>query len=211
VSAASTAAAGVGARRESSSYAEALMQTRLDIAKLLPLSLTRSNDYVALTDKQRESLTARLLHTHELVDGSLRGANTTGDVRRQVVTDLELDAMAILGVGSAPEESLSAWKVHSSWTFECSECRLADYIDPGVFAAATVPQVALQFPPLDISSWLRRWSVELQGTFTKLSAAKVFCAAIAQLIAIDLLLAALLTMIALLHVTGHLNRQGASA
>jgi hypothetical protein len=178
---------------------------------LLPLSLTRSNDYAALSDMQRQSLTGRLLHAHELVEGSLRGANTTGDARRQAVTDLELDAMAILGIGSAPEESVSAWKVHSSWTFECSDRRLADYIDPAVFAAATVPQVAPQPSLLDVSSWLRRWSVALQGTFAKFSAAKEFCEAIAQLIAIDLLVAALLTMIALLHITGHLNREDATA
>ena len=63
---------------------------------------------------------------------------------------------------------------------------------------------------IDVSLWLRRWSVALQGTFLKFSTAKLFCEAVAQLIAIDLLIAALLATIALLHVSGHLNRESRS-
>jgi hypothetical protein len=187
------------------------MQQKLDVSILVPRALRESADYEALTAKQRAGLSGRLLHAHELVEGALLGANTTGDARRQAITDLELDAMAILGVGSAPDESVSAWTVHSSWTFECSDRRLADYIDPAVFGAATVPHGPSQLSSLEISPWLRRWSVALQGTFGKFSAATGFCEAIAQLVAIDLLIAALLTVIALLHVTGHLNREGTTA
>lgn len=123
------------------------------------------------------------------------------------MSDLELDATAVIGIGGDPEKTVSAWKVHSSWTFECSEHRLADYIDPSVVAAAVAPQIDVHTFPVDVSHWLRRWSVALQSTFKKLSTAQLFCEAVAQLIAIDLLIAALLTTIALLHVSGYLNRQ----
>lgn len=183
------------------------MQQKPDVSILVPRALRESADYGALTAKQREGLTARLLHAHELVDAAVEAANASGEAQRQAVLDLELDAMTIISVVGEPEKAVSAWLVHSSWTFECSDRRLADYIDPAALRVASAPKLALEASSDDVSRWLRGWSEALQSTFRKLSAAKTFCEAIAQLVAIDMLTAAMLTSIALLHVSGRLKRQ----
>lgn len=182
------------------------MPQKLDVSMLIPRPLRESADYEALTAKQREGLRARLLHAHELIDSAVQAANASGEAQRQAILDLELDAMTIISVVGEPDKTVSAWIVHSSWTFECSDRRLADYIDPAALGAASAPQLSLESSAVDISRWLREWSQAVQNTFRRLSGAKAFCEAIAQLLAIDMLTAALLTSIALLHVSGHLKR-----
>jgi hypothetical protein len=180
------------------------MQRGLETDNLLPLALTQSDDYGALSPEQRKGLLGRLLHAHELVDGSLLGAKASGDEQKEILSELELDAMTSSGIGD-PEKNVSTYSVHASWTFDCSDCRLADYVDPAVFVAVAALQVTPDASQDQVSAWLRQWSAALRATYDKLSGAKVFCEAIAQLIAIDLLVASLLTKIALLHLSGYLN------
>jgi hypothetical protein len=180
------------------------MQRSMDANNLFPLALTQSDDYRALSPEQRKGLTGRILHAYELVDGSLLGAKASGGEQKEILPELELDAMTLIGPRD-PEKGVSAYLVHESWTFDCSDCRLADYVDPAVFVAAAALQMTVDASPDQVSAWLRQWSAALQATYDKLSSAKVFCEAIAQLIAIDLLVASLLTKIALLRLSGYLN------
>jgi|HubBroStandDraft_4_1064222.scaffolds.fasta_scaffold179895_1 hypothetical protein len=197
----------MGARGEPANRAETLMQSSLSAENILPSALTQSGDFEALSPEQRRGFMGRLLDAHELVDASLHGSKVAGEVLRQTLLDLELDAMTFIGVGDPPEKAVSAWTVHSSWTFECSDCRLGDYVDPTVFVAAEALQVTLDASQAQVSEWLRQWAAALQATFAKLSGAKLFCEAIAQLIAIDMLVASLLMKISLLHISGYLNRR----
>src|SRR4029077_7660026 len=180
------------------------MQRSLNANNLFPLALTQSDDYGALSPEQRKGLAGRILHAHELVEGSLLGGKASRDEQKEILSELELDAMTLIG-SRDPEKVVSAWQVHASWTFECSDCRLADFVDPDVFVAVAGFQMTVDASPDQVSAWLRQWSAALQATYDKLLSAKVFCEAIAQLIAIDLLVASLLTKIALLRLSGYLN------
>jgi hypothetical protein len=187
--------------RHAARQQEAPMQPSIDANNLFPLALTQSDDYRALSPEQRKGLLGRLLHTHELVDASLLGAKASGDEQKEILSELELDAMSVIDLRD-PEKGVSAYLVHQSWTFDCSNCRLADYVDPAVFVAVAALQMTVDASPDQVSTWLRQWSAALQATYDRLSRAKVFCEAIAQLIAIDLLVASLLTNIALHHLDG---------
>ncbi len=180
---------------------------RAPIARmLLPQVLTQSGDFEALSPEQRAALVGRLAKANELIDDSLRAAEESGNSLREALLNLELDAMAILSISDPPAKTVSAWQVHASWTFECSHCRLANYVDRTAFIAMAALTVVVDVPRDQLSSWLRIWSAALKATFDRLSNATAFCDAIAQLIAMDMLAASLLTNVARLHVGGVLNR-----
>jgi hypothetical protein len=73
--------------------------------------------------------------------------------------------------------------------------------------AVSVPQIVSAGLSVEIAQWFRLWAHALRETFNRLSAAKSYCESLAQLIAIDMLIAVLLATIALLHIDGHLNSQ----
>jgi hypothetical protein len=174
-----------------------------DESNLLSECLTTSQDYEALSEVQRRALIARLLYARELIDAAVIVSNAQGAARRDAIVNMELDAMAIIAVGGEPQKTVSPWTIHSSWTFECSKSRLADYISADVLDAVSVPKSLSG----DVAQWFSLWAQALRVTFSRLSAAESFCESLAQLIAIDMLVSVLLPTIALLHIGGHLNRQ----
>jgi hypothetical protein len=183
------------------------MKSQTFAAHWLPAVLTESEEFSALTAEQRKGLIGRLLDTHELIELSAHGATATQDAFRRALLDIELDALAVTGVGESPDKTVSGWVIHDSWTFECSNSRLADFVNPAVLTAAEASSVTVNSSAEEVSTWLRQWSIALQATFNSLSTASTFCGAIAQLIAIDMLCASLVFRISLLHLSGLLNRR----
>ncbi len=169
----------------------------------IPTSLLESGDYQSLSLVQQRSLVSRLRHCAEIAEN---GRNATeGDVGSllEVIDDIELDALSIMSSFFDAENTVSPYRVHSSWTFECDRRLMAKYI--GEEESNLLRECPLPFDAalVDMRGWLSRWGNALQLALGRFSKSSSFSESVAQLIVVDALVSSYLVFAA----TARLNPQ----
>jgi len=151
----------------------------------LPDSLLSSDDYLALSIEQQQSLTARLRHCLEMAHAGLKAANEQLSNLNAAIDDIELDALAIISAYSDPRKALTPYIVHSSWTFECDRQAMAAHVSADASDFISSSALPLNASSEDVKNWLGRWARVFQASLNRFSAASSFAEAVTQLIVID--------------------------
>lgn len=99
---------------------------------LLPVTLIASDDFVALTDVQRNNFVAKLRYCEEIAGKADSAANASDSDLFDAIDDIELDALSLISGFSDDDTSVSPYKVHASWTFEADRQMLAQHVGPDI-------------------------------------------------------------------------------
>ncbi len=175
----------MGASSKSIRTAAALIMSNTIPRTNLPAALTSSLDYEALTELQRRGLTMRL----NLFDEAAEKAHVISGPPDLIhdLDDIELDVLTLLSVGT-PSETVSAYKIHSSWTFECefgrnhSENELMQILSSSSFTDAAGSESAS-------IAWVKNWGRQLRSAMNAFYIAESFTSAVSQLMIADALAA----------------------
>jgi hypothetical protein len=150
-----------------------------------PPSLVASEDYKALNAEQRHNFVARLRYCDEIAAKAVEGATGPDTLLFDVVDEIELDASSIMGGFSDAETTVSTYRIHSSWTFECDRSSVAGCVPPEVAEFLKSPCVGIGLSVQEAKAWLIRWAELLQLTLHRFGASLSFTGAVAHLIMID--------------------------
>lgn len=162
---------------------------------MIPFCLEKSDEYQGLTDRQRRAFEARLAHCVEIQE-TLRNLIDSSDLLlADSLDDVELDAFSVMSLRS-PDESVSPYLVHSSWTQYCSPENMSNAISEHLksFVNAPIPGSNGR------KNWLRGWADQVSDAVHRFQCAETFDAAVANCIAIDLLMTMILQFAAMRRV-----------
>lgn len=162
----------------------------------LPLSLIESEDYKALNAEQRSNFAARLRHCAEVAAKGGCAAKTEGAGLLDAIDDIELDAMSIMGGFSDVEATVSPYRVHSSWTFECDRQAMAGCVAADAASFLATARIGVDASHDDARNWLRTWAEVLRLTLNRFGTATSFTEAVAHLVVADALVCSYLVFAA---------------
>lgn len=161
----------------------------------LPPALIESDDYQNLNDIQQKNFVARLHYCEEIADNITSWLNKSSDWKneRDFLDDLELDVSAshVLPSGQ-PEEFISSWLIHSSWTFDLEPDVLRRSLSNELLDALDRALPSFSSAPESVDEWLGTQSKLICSLIRGFSACAEYASAIAYLIALDIAMASLL-------------------
>lgn len=159
----------------------------------LPSAIASSEEFVDLTEKQQFNYRARLRHVEEItlkIEEWLTGAETDFFAfLDSIELDLYINQGAPVGGG---EDHVSAWLLHTSWTFETSVARMSRFISPALREQLELPQPGLDAAIDQFGAWIRNQNQALTAALDSFFAASSFDEAMANQLAVDTLLVNLL-------------------
>ena len=167
-------------------------ETTVDLPEVLELS----NDFQALNSNQREAFRGRLQHCAMLArDLADIQSNSSAELFAKI-DDAELDAISVMSAATDPATTVSPYRVHSSWIFECDRKVMSSKVERSTAVFLSSPAFLTDLNSEGLAEWLRRWAAALQGTFLQLARAASFSEAVTQLLVVDALIAILLVFTA---------------
>jgi hypothetical protein len=149
---------------------------------ILPAVIIRSNDYVALSSRQRNNFAGRLYYCKEIAEKAANAISVQDSDLLGEIDDIELDAQSIM---SSSDGSVSPWLIHTSWTFEADNQLMIQYVESDVAEFLRNPPIGFEASKDDIRVWLRHWSKMLTLLLNRFSKSSSFTEAIVHLILID--------------------------
>jgi hypothetical protein len=158
----------------------------------LPEVLESSNDFRALNAEQQKAFRERLQHCAQLAHDL---ADVQGELSSELfamIDDAELDAISIMSAATDPATTVSPYRVHSSWMFECDRKAMSSKVERSTATFLGSPAFLPELNSAGLAEWLKRWAAAMQNTFRQLARAPSFSDAIAQLLVVDALIAILL-------------------
>lgn len=159
----------------------------------LPLVVLQSKEFFSLNARQKKNLSARIRYCIEIQEkAALLSESIASDFLEQL-TNIELDVSVILGHSGEPEESLSAYRIRSSWAIGCSKDEISNFIDADALEVLQQTTISFSCAIKEMRAWVIKWSQTLDSTLKKFSAAESYTKAFAALVLIDALLASYLT------------------
>lgn len=161
-----------------------------------------SADYAALNDEQRRNFLARLRYCEEVAEKAIAAARAHDLDLLDAVDDIELDVLSILSGFGEVDSTVSLYKVHSSWTFECDRRAMAALVPSDVADFLRQPPIGLTASVAEAVGWLDRWGRALSKAFACLAVATSFTAAVTHLIVVDALISSYLTFAACVRLGG---------
>jgi hypothetical protein len=168
----------------------------------LPLALLQSDDYGALNDEQRRNFLARLRYCEEIAEKAVAAAQMQDLDLLDAVDDIELDVLSILSGFGEVDSTVSIYKVHSSWTFECDRRSMAAFVPSAAVDFLRQPPIGLTACAAEVVAWLDRWGRALRTSLDCLTAATSFTAAVTQLIVVDALVSSYVAFAACVRLGG---------
>jgi hypothetical protein len=172
----------------------------------LPQAVLSSDDYKALNADQRNSLSARIEHCMEIVEAAEDAALKSGIELFSTIDDIELDALSIMSTFSDVTTTVSPYRVHSSWLFECDKQAMSRYVDRAAAQFLASASFPFEAASTELRSWLQRWAATMRATQGRLRNSASFTEAVVQLVVIDALVAAMLVFAAASRLNAHVNR-----
>ena len=163
----------------------------------LPKALGQSLDFKNLNVKQTQNFRNRLRYIEEVtlkIDEGLSSVSTL-DEHRSFIDRLELDLSINLSIGRNPEDEVSYWLVHSTWTSEVTASEMKKALGRDILGllAQSIPDVDLGVSKFRAT--LTTWNAGLKIIIDKFYLATTLAEALALYIAIDVMLANALTTI----------------
>jgi hypothetical protein len=173
----------------------------------LPAQLVESEEFLNLTDAQRAGLTARLHYFREIASKIPHDTTTDKGIFLENIDDVELDIFSILSDPGGVDRSVSFYRIHSSWTFECHPRKMLDGVGKEAlgFLSIAVPGAAASYA--EARAWSSLWASKLDGLLDGLQTAPSLESAIGHLIAIDAFASLFLTFAAVVRFNSGLNSQ----
>lgn len=158
---------------------------------VIPSALLESDDYKALTTKERDEFSARLCYCDEIAEKAYDAGKISDSALLGVIDDIELDAFSILSLGDA-KTRVSSYIIHSSWTFECDRGAMAQYVVPDAEKFLGSVSCALMMSGKNAKKWLVDWSRVMRLSLSKFGASSSFTESVTHLIVIDALVSSYL-------------------
>jgi hypothetical protein len=155
----------------------------------LPESIRQSDDFKALSIEAQHEFLARVRYIVEIAE-KISLLSEAEDFLFEL-ENIELDCLVNLSVRPQPKDHVSAWLVHSSWTFECNSASLAESVDKDFRRLIASPMPNENSDLKDITIWVNDLGMGLKSQLIRLTNARNFCAAIGALICVDAILATL--------------------
>lgn len=163
---------------------------------VLPVALLESADYLALDAAEKKDFAARTQYYREMSQKINDFAPSNNEELMSIIDDLELDSLSIIGL-STGVATVSVYRIHSSWTFECESGSLIKYVEPDVKEFLSATNIGLYSTNNDIFKWLEKWAKCFALTLNHLEMATSFTEAIALLVTINALISKYLTFAAI--------------
>jgi hypothetical protein len=173
-----------------------------DFLNGLPPSLLTSEDYNALNTEQQSNFAAKLRHCEEIATKGLDAAKLPGAGLFDAIDDIELDALSIMSAFADAETTVSPYRVHSSWTFECDRQAMAGYVAPDAVTFLVSAPIGIDASHEGARNWLRVWAQVLSSTLSRFSAAASFTEAVTHLVIADALVSSYLVFAATVRLSG---------
>jgi hypothetical protein len=155
----------------------------------LPPSIVSCDEFENLSEKQRFNYRARLRYVEEItlkIDEWLAGKETDFfSFLDTVELDLYINQGAPVGNG---EDHVSAWLIHTSWTFETSVAKMLRSLQSSVRERIDAPPPGLDAPIDQFRSWIQGQNEALTTALNSYFGAESFDQAMANQLAIDALL-----------------------
>jgi hypothetical protein len=169
----------------------------------LPSVLLQSADYKVLNAEQRRNFEQRLWTCEDLAVAGVNAAATADHELLGAIDDIQLDVLSLMSDFGVPESSVSAYKIQSSWTFECDRQTMAQYVTPQVGDFLRSPLIGVHASNAEARKWLANWANFVRLTLDSFAVSSTFTEAITHLIVIDALLAAFLVFAASFRLAGN--------
>jgi hypothetical protein len=172
----------------------------------LPQAMLSSDDYRALNADQRNSLSVRIEHCMEIAEAAENAALKSGTELFSTIDDIELDALSIMSAFSDVTATVSPYRVHSSWLFDCDKQAMSRYVDRAAAQFLASASFPFEAAPTELKTWLQRWAATIRATQDRLRNSASFTEAVVQLVVIDALLAAILVFTAASRLNTQVNQ-----
>jgi len=157
-----------------------------------PSAFLNASDVKASSPRQIANFAKRLDYIAEITETIMSEPVIVGaDEFREFLSDLELDVS--VNHNSPPsEEYIAPWLVHSSWTFDLTSSELRAGLSEILERALEEGAPLLNSNRVQFSNWLKDLGIGLREALDSFYDATSYSAALANLIAMDVLLAKLL-------------------
>jgi hypothetical protein len=154
---------------------------------MIPPCLENSNEFQWMAESERHDFKARLAYCIEILEKLRLLPDPSDKCFFSELDDIELDVYSVMSLGG-----ISPYQVHSSWTFNCKRETMfqALPVDFENFLACPVP--GPRSSPSQDRNWLHKFCNNLEGVFRAFEHAEIFDDAIANRIAVDVMMAMLL-------------------
>jgi hypothetical protein len=153
-----------------------------------PPALLSSSDYQALNIDQRQSLLNKLHYCEEIKEKGYSAANGLDENLIEAIDEIELDSLSIMSISGNPNKEVSAYKIHSSWTFECNRQLMARFILPEVSSFIGSFSIGLTTSNHATKKWLEEWARLIELSISHFARSSSFDEAVTHLIVIDALI-----------------------
>lgn len=168
---------------------------------VIPIELLESEDYKALSTKEKENFSARLRYCDEIVEKACLAVTVSDSDLLEAIDDIELDALSILSLGDV-QTKVSPYRIHSSWTFECDRQAMVQYVVPDAAQFLGSGSSALMASSKNAKEWLLKWCHVLRLSLSKFGTSSSFTEAVTHLIVIDALVSSYLIFAATARLNG---------
>lgn len=162
----------------------------------LPEALVSCDEFAELNETQRRNYRARLRYIEEItlkIDEWVNGRETDFFA---FLDSIELDLYINQGAPADPANHVSAWLVHTSWSFETSAAQMSRFLSPDLRAQIEMAQPHLDAHIEQFRAWMKGQNEALKVTLDGLFRAASFHDAMANQLAIDVLLLNVLSGVA---------------
>jgi hypothetical protein len=154
---------------------------------MIPFCLANSDDFQGLTGEARDDFEARLICCAEILEKLQSLPDPADEAFLAELDDMELDVYSVMSLGN----SISPWQVHT-WTFDCVRKRMLQALPADFERFIACPVPGLWSSPSQDRDWLHDFGNGLNNLFHAFAHAEVFDGAVANCIAIDIMMAMLL-------------------
>ena|ERR1700733_1598609 len=155
----------------------------------LPVCITESSDYQALSKEARHEFAARIKYIAEIPQRISELEGMAGiDDWLFALDNIELACLVNLSIRSEPKGNVTPWLLHTSWTFECTTRSLATTIGTDFKYLVTHPVPDFDATQDEIMAWVKSMKYGLDRELKNFRSAGDFCNAIGALIKIDIIL-----------------------
>jgi hypothetical protein len=160
----------------------------------LPSVILGSPEFRELNSTQALNLEARYNFLSE-IHGELTEWLAQGEKKealKYLLDNIELDAGAALNLSGNPEEMISAWLIHSTWTSDIPVEHMHNALDEDTIRLLDQPAPRIDSSSAEFIDWLKLHATGLGQTMSLFKQADSFAQAIALAIAINILFVNLL-------------------
>lgn len=168
-------------------------RTIITKSRQIPDALNRMNEFIELSDGQRLAFRTRLIYIEQITEEILEWL---GHQDRSIAVFLDaIELLLYVNQGAptgAPSETVSAYMIHSSWTFQTTASKMRSSLPAVVVRALNAAPPTCEATSIEIADWLQAQNTSLIASLNGFYGAKNVHEVMSCLVAIDATVCALL-------------------